>query len=97
MISELLNEPVHDKTYNKTCVTSEDSDQSSLIPCTVSSTAPGYPKRDKRGPLSYLVDVQADLSLYCHTDLIVGFVVLAQLFFLKEVLCLTHMYLTNHN
>ena len=54
------------------------------IPCTVSSTAPGYPKRDKRGPLSYLVDVQADLSLYCHTDLIVGFVVLAQILFLKK-------------
>ena len=26
-INQLIFEPVHDKTYNKTCVTSKDSDQ----------------------------------------------------------------------
>ena len=49
------------QTQNKTCMTSEDSDQpahrmSLLKP-------PGYPKRDKREPLPYWVDVQGDLSL----------------------------------
>ena len=64
-------EPAHDKTYNKTCATSEDSDQPahprSLIRvfadriCLLQPV--GYPKRDKGEPLPYWVDVQADLSL----------------------------------
>ena len=36
---------------------------------------PGYPRRDKRESLPYLVDAQADLSLYWLHCLIVGFVV----------------------
>ena len=43
-------------TYNKTCATSEGSDQPALAP-------QGYPKRDKPDSLSYWVDVQADMSL----------------------------------
>ena len=54
-------EPARDRTYIKTCATR------SLIrvladrmcirqPC-------GYPKRDKREPMAYLVAVQADLRL----------------------------------
>ena len=59
----------HDKTYNKTCATSEDSDQPAhprrLIwvfadpMCLLQH--PGYPKRDRRELLSYCVEV--DLSL----------------------------------
>ena len=63
-------EPTHDKTYNRTCATSEDSDQTAY-PCSlisirwlhVHSTASSYPKRDKRQHLPSWVDVQADLSL----------------------------------
>ena len=68
----LFFEPVHDKVYNTTCATSEDSDQPahphSLIRvftdrmCLLQSP-PGYPKRDKREPLPYCADVQAGLSL----------------------------------
>ena len=66
-----INEPAHYKTYNKTCATSEDSDQPahprSLIrvfaDCLCRLQPPGYPKRDIREPLPYWVDVQADLSL----------------------------------
>ena len=65
------NEPAHDKTYNKICVTSEDSDQpahpSSLIRVFTDHMCfpqpPGYLKKDKQDLLSYWVDVQADLSL----------------------------------
>ena len=65
------NEPAHDKTYNRTCATSEDSDQPahprSLIRVFADRMCllqpPGYPKRDKRKPLSHWMDVQADLSL----------------------------------
>ena len=72
----------HAKTYNKTCATSEDSDQPahlySLIRVFSDSMCilqpPGYPKRDKQEPLSYWVDVQDDLSLAGHTGQIVGFV-----------------------
>ena len=61
----------YDKIYIKTYATSEDSDQTahprSLIGVFADRIcllqAPGYPKRDKREPLSYWVDVQADLSL----------------------------------
>ena len=66
-----INEPAHDKTYNKTCATSEDSDQPahprSLIRvladrmCLLQTR--GYPKWDKREPLPHWVDVQAELSL----------------------------------
>ena len=65
------NEPAHEKTYNKTCATCEDSIQPayprSLIRvfadrmCLVQP--PSYPKRDKREPLPYWVDIQADMSL----------------------------------
>ena len=54
----LHHQPAHDKTYNKTCATSEDSDQTahprSLIRvftdriCLLQT--PGYPKRDKQEP-----------------------------------------------
>ena len=65
------NEPAHDKTYNKTCANSEDSDQSahpcSLIrifaDCMFLQQPTGYPKRDKLEPFPYWVDIQADLSL----------------------------------
>ena len=70
------NEPAHDKTYNKICATSEDSDQPahprSLIRvfadrmCLLQS--PGCPQRDKREPSPYWVDVQADLSLLLHSS-----------------------------
>ena len=66
-----IYEPAHDKTCNKTCATSEDSDQPahphSLIRdfaarmCLLQSQ--GYPKKDKRVSLPYLADVQANLSL----------------------------------
>ena len=66
-----INEPAHDKTYNKTCATSEDSDQPahprSLIRVFAGRMCllrpPGYPKRDKREPLPHWVDVQYDQSL----------------------------------
>ena len=44
--SRIKIEPAHEKTYNKTCATGEDSDQPS-----------GNLKRDKREPLPYWVDV----------------------------------------
>ena len=66
-----INEPGHNKTYNKTYVTSEDSDQPanlhSLIRVFTDRMCllqpPGYPKRDKRELLPYWVSVQANLSL----------------------------------
>ena len=79
----LIYKQAHDKIYNKTCATSEDTDQPahprSLIRVFADRMCflqpPGYPKRDKREPLQYWVDVQADLSLcwshgsycrFCH-------------------------------
>ena len=64
-------EPAHDKTYNKTCATSEDSDQPahprSLIRVFVDPMCllqpPGNSKINKRGLLPYWVDAQVDLSL----------------------------------
>ena len=64
-------EPAHDKTYNKTCATSEDSDQPahsrSLIRVFADDKCllqpPVYSKRDKRESLLYWVAVQADLRL----------------------------------
>ena len=66
-------EPAHDKTYSKSCTTSEDSDQTahprSLIRVFADRMCllqlPGYPKKDEREPLAYWEDVQADLSLCC--------------------------------
>ena len=54
---------MHDKTYNKTCATSEDSDQPahprSLIRVLTDRMclllSPGYPKRNKQEPLPYWV------------------------------------------
>ena len=65
-------EPAQDKTYNKPCVTSENSDQPahprSLIRVFTDRMCllrpPGCQKRNKREHLPYWVDVQADLSLY---------------------------------
>ena len=65
------HELAHDKIYNEICATSEDSDQTALITCCLQP--PGYPKWDKREPLPYWVDIQADLSLcwshrsYCRS------------------------------
>ena len=63
-------ELAHVKTYNKTCVNREDSDQTahphSLIRVHWSHVflqPPGYAKRDNRESLPYWVDVHADLSL----------------------------------
>ena len=64
-------EPAHDKNYNKTCATREDSDQSahprSLIRVFADRMRllqpPGYPKKDERELLPYWLAVQADLSL----------------------------------
>ena len=69
------NEPAHDKTYDKTCLTSEDSDHavlsdSSLIPCDVYSSQVIQRLRE---PLPYRVDVLADAG---HTSLIVVFILL---------------------
>ena len=67
----MKNEPVHDKTCNKTLGTSEDSDQtvhpriwseSSLIACAFSSL-PAIQKDYKLEPLTYWVDVQVNLRL----------------------------------
>ena len=59
------NEPVHDRTYNKTCATCEDSDQPAHPRSQISVFAdrmcllqsPGYPKKDKREPLPHLLSV----------------------------------------
>ena len=69
--NEHINEPTHDRIYNNTCATSEDSDQPahphSLIRVFADRMCrlqpPGYPKRAKREPSPYWSDVQADLSL----------------------------------
>ena len=59
----------HDKTYNKTCATSEDSDQPAhprrlirvFADHNVPSADPSYPKRVRRELLPYCVEV--DLCL----------------------------------
>ena len=66
------NKPAHDKTYNKTYATSEDSDQPAHPRSLIRVFADriwllqpsSYPKRDKQKPLSFWLDAQADLSLY---------------------------------
>ena len=59
-----LFEPAHNKTYNKTCVTSKDPDQTAQL-CSLIRVftdhvcllqPPGYPKRDQIEPLTYWVD-----------------------------------------
>ena len=82
-------EQAHDKTCNKTCATSVDSDQfahpRSLIEifayCLCFLQPQGYSKRDTRESLSYCVNAEADLSLCWSYSIIVGFYVrwLAQL------------------
>ena len=57
--------------YNKTCETSEDSDQTALSRSLIRVFAdhmcllqpPGYPRKDKRESFPYGVAVHADLSL----------------------------------
>ena len=74
-------EPAHDKTYNKTCAVSKESDQPAhsrrlirfFADCMCLPQLPCYPKRDEREPLPYLVDVQANRVFADHTGLIVGF------------------------
>ena len=82
------NEPVHNKTYNKTCATSEESDQPAHLCSLIRVFADGmsllqplgYPKRNKKEPLPYWVDVQADLSLcwshrsYCRFCLVLALI-----------------------
>ena len=71
MMFSTIYEPAHDETYNKTCATSEDSDQPahsrSLIRVFANRMCllqlPGYSKRNKRQPLQYCVVVMADLSV----------------------------------
>ena len=57
----------HDKTYNKSCASSEDSDQPahprSLHCLHAPSKASVSTKRDKRDSLPHWVDVEVDLSL----------------------------------
>ena len=69
--SRLISEPAHDKTYNKTCATSKDSEEP-VHPCTLIRVfadcmcllqSPNYSKRDKRDSLPYWVDIHDDLSL----------------------------------
>ena len=68
---EYDKESVQDKTYNRTWVTSEDSDQPahpySLVRVFADRTCLlqplGFPKKDEQELLPYWVDVQADLSL----------------------------------
>ena len=59
-------EPAHGETYNKTCASSEDSDQPAHSRSLISLRRlqpPDSLKVDKREPLSYWVEIQADLSL----------------------------------
>ena len=81
-------EPEHNKTYNKTSVTSEDSHQPTHLCSLIRIFTDhmcllqylGYPKRDKQDFLSYCVDVQVELSLcwshrsYCRFCLALAYV-----------------------
>ena len=72
----------HDKTYNKTCATREDSDQPahphSLIRVFTDHICllqlPGYPKRDKQEPLQFWVMYMIICVFASYIGLIVGFV-----------------------
>ena len=60
-------ETAHDKTYNKICATSEDSDQPALIACAFANRmcllqSSGYLNKDKREPLCW-VNVLAPVSI----------------------------------
>ena len=64
----LAYEPAHDKTYNKSCATSKDWDQSAHPRSLIKVFANRMyliqsSKRNKREPLLNWVSVQADLSL----------------------------------
>ena len=81
-------EPAHDKTYNKTCATSEDSDQPAHPRSLIRVFADrifilDHPKMDKRKPLPYWLDVQADMSLAGYTDLIID-VIVAHIVFISS-------------
>ena len=75
--------PAHDKTYNKTCVTSKDFDQPVLLLSTAgvivhpSSDSPKAAEStgDHRRLWSDVADAQADLSLRWSHKSFVGFVV----------------------
>ena len=66
-----LLEPAHDKTYDKTCVTSKDSGQPAYLHSLISVFADcmcllqpsGYSKKNKQESLRNWVDVLADLNL----------------------------------
>ena len=69
ILLKIKYEPAYDKTYNKTCVTSEHSDQLAH-PCSLirlfaehMCLQQRYPARNEQEPLPYSVYVQADLSL----------------------------------
>ena len=69
--AKFIDEPEHDKTYSETCAPSKDSDQPAHPRSLIRVFADrmyllqpsSYPKKDKRKPLTYWVDVQADQSL----------------------------------
>ena len=69
------NYAAHDKTYDKTCATSNDSDQPAHPRSLIRIFADrmrllqslGYSKMDEREPLVYCTGVQAGLSL-CWSD-----------------------------
>ena len=64
-------ELVHDKTDNKTCATSKNSDQPAhlhnlirvFVDLMCLRQPPGYPKRAKQEVLPHCVDAKSDLSL----------------------------------
>ena len=73
--------PAHDKTYDKTCATSKDSDQPvhlrNLIRVFTGHMClllpPGYPKGDEREPLPYWWMYRLILVFAGHTGLIIAF------------------------
>ena len=58
------NEPAPKKIYRKACVTRKDTNQTLRIflVCMCFLQPPNYPNRDKKEPLLYWMDVQADLT-----------------------------------
>ena len=94
-------EPERDKKYNKTCATSEDSDQPahsrSLIRVFAGRMCllqpPSYPKTDKREPLPYLVNEQAELNLsWLHRSFFMFCHALAHLWFALPCISSTSQY-----
>ena len=76
------NESAHDKTYEKTCATSEDSDQPAHPRSLIRVFAdrmylllpPGYIEKHERKPLPPSLDEQADLCLCWSHGLLLSFV-----------------------